>query len=55
MEPEKDRLPTVIKVWACPQCGYWRQEKSSGVHVDYPTRASKGERHELVPLEYRRV
>ena len=38
----EDKTPKKITVWVCPDCGYWRQEKTSGVHQDWPKR---NERH----------
>jgi hypothetical protein len=51
--PESDRspLPERIEVWACPECGYWRKERSTGVHVVYPGRGP-GVSHALVKTTY---
>lgn len=26
-------IPLEISVWACPTCGYWREEKRTGIHT----------------------
>lgn len=26
------KTPRQITVWVCPRCGYWRDQKSTGVH-----------------------
>lgn len=48
------KLPHEITVWACPVCGYWREDKSSGVHQtanpDDPT--GRMVRHDLDAVTY---
>jgi hypothetical protein len=31
-----DKTPPSIDVWVCRECGYWRSEKSTGVHAYWP-------------------
>lgn len=47
-------IPQEIKVWACPVCGYWRQEKRSGVHVTTTQDDPRGKMltHQLVEAVY---
>lgn len=51
---EEDRVPLQIVVWACPECGYWRQERSTGVHYIPDPRDPRGHQamHELVEAYY---
>lgn len=48
--------PERIKVWACvePSCGYWRQEKTTGMHsTTNPTNPTGAlVSHALVETEY---
>lgn len=48
---ERDRTPPSIVAWVCPQCGYWRQEESTGVHMFYAGTGAP-ERHRLVQAQY---
>lgn len=44
-------IPPTIVVWACPRCGYWRSEKSTGVHMIYEG-TGPGVEHPLVQASY---
>jgi len=44
-------VPQTIQVWACPECGYWRKDQSTGVHAYFPD-DGKAVRHELVQVTY---
>lgn len=46
-----NRTPSYVRVWVCPQCGYWRSERSTGVHVDFDGRGA-GVKHELEEAQY---
>ncbi len=47
-------LPERITVWACPKCGYWRQDKSTGVHQTVNPEDMRGRMliHELQETTY---
>lgn len=52
----RDERCEQITVWACPICGYWRSEESTGVHQAFPKDGrGRGERHVLEPTTYVRV
>lgn len=46
--------PDAITVWACQACGYWRQERTTGVHVAANPADPRGtmQRHELEAVTY---
>jgi cold shock CspA family protein len=46
-----DQTPPAIRIWVCPQCGYWRTEHSTGVHVHFSA-GKRGETHELEEAQY---
>lgn len=39
-------------IYACtePDCGYYRDSLSTGVHVTFPTRSGPAVRHKIAPL-----
>lgn len=45
-----DKIPPYVRVWTCPQCGYWREDKSTGVHVNFDS--GTAETHELEEAQY---
>jgi hypothetical protein len=44
-------MPPAIEVWVCPTCGYWREKRDTGVHMDFPD-AGPGRAHTLEPARY---
>lgn len=49
--------PEQITVWACPACGYWRQNEATGVHAAPDPQNPSGPfvTHELVETTYSRL
>jgi hypothetical protein len=58
-EQTTDNAPTEIKVWACTVkgCGYWRQERSTGIHQAPNPEDPRWHyvTHELTEVTYRRA
>lgn len=42
--------PPSIRVWVCRECGYWREDRSTGVHVNFDS--GTAETHELEEAQY---
>jgi hypothetical protein len=47
-------IPEAIVVWVCPTCGYWRQDRSTGEHVEANPEDPRGKylTHRLVERVY---
>lgn len=43
-----------ITVWWCDECGYWREQRSTGVHVHYGQNRG-GVEHPLRPATFELV